>query len=64
MKNVMYVLRLKNNLVFIAMLEDKGYDVIFSKGNEFLRHIATGQVTKIRIQVKNIYKKEVEELLL
>eukprot|EP00253_Pinus_taeda_P011151 PITA_11151 len=61
LKNVMYVPRLKNNLVTISMLEDRGYDVIFSKGKVFLRHIATGQVKKIGIQVKNLYKLEVEE---
>jgi len=57
----MYVPKLKKNLVSIAMLEDRGYDVIFSKGKVFLKHIATGQVNKIGIQVKNIYKLEVEE---
>jgi len=29
--NVMYVLGLKKNLVLVTMLEDKGYDVVFSK---------------------------------
>ena len=52
--------RLKKNLVSVAILEDKGYDVIFSKGKEFLQHIAMSQVKKIGIQVKNIYKLEVE----
>ena len=33
LKEVMYVLGLKKNLVFVAMLEDHGYDVIFGKGN-------------------------------
>lgn len=42
LKNVMYVLKLKKNLVFVSMLEDRCYDVIFSKGKAFLRHIATG----------------------
>jgi len=42
LKNVMYVPRLKKNLVSIAMLEDRGYYVIFSKGKAFLQHIATG----------------------
>eukprot|EP00253_Pinus_taeda_P024896 PITA_24896 len=37
--DVKYVPGLKENLVSIAMLEDKGYDVAFSKGNAFLRHI-------------------------
>ena len=36
---VKYVTRLKKNLVSIAMLEDKGYDVVFNKGKVFLRHI-------------------------
>ena len=29
LKDVMYVPSLENNLVFVAMLEDRGYDVIF-----------------------------------
>ena len=49
LKNAMYVPGLKKNLVSISMLEDRGYDVIFSKGKAFLRHIATGQVKKIWI---------------
>jgi len=32
LKNVMYVPGMKKNLVSISMLEDKGYDVILSKG--------------------------------
>ena len=40
--DVKYVSGLKKNLVSVAMLEDKGYDVVFSKGKVFLRHIATG----------------------
>jgi len=42
--DVKYVPRLKKNLVSVAMLEDKGYDVVFSKGMVFLRHITTRQV--------------------
>jgi len=34
--NVKYVPRLNKYLVSIAMLEDKGYDVVFSKGKVFL----------------------------
>eukprot|EP00253_Pinus_taeda_P004315 PITA_04315 len=56
-----YVLGLKNKLVSGAMLEDKGYNVVFSKGKAFLRHIATGQTKRIRIRVKNIYKLEVDD---
>ena len=38
LKYVMYVLGLKKNSVFVSMLEDRGYDVIFSKENVFLHH--------------------------
>jgi len=40
--DVMYASRLKKNLVSVAMLEDKAYDVVFSKRKAFLRHIDTG----------------------
>eukprot|EP00253_Pinus_taeda_P010992 PITA_10992 len=39
--DVKYVPGMKRNLVSIAMLEDRGYDVVFSKGKVFLRHIIT-----------------------
>ena len=45
--DVKYVPGLKRNLVSIAMLEDRGYDVVFSKGKVFLRHIITRQVKQI-----------------
>jgi len=35
--------------------------VICSKGKVFLRHIATDQLKKIGIRVKNLYKLEVED---
>jgi len=40
--DVMYVPGLKKKLVYVAMLEDRGYDVIFSNGKVFLHHIAMG----------------------
>ena len=45
--DVKYVPRLKRNLMSIATLEDRGYDVVFSKGKVFLRHIITRQVKQI-----------------
>eukprot|EP00253_Pinus_taeda_P008600 PITA_08600 len=36
LKEVMHVPRLKKNLISVAMLEDKGYDVLFSEGKAFL----------------------------
>eukprot|EP00253_Pinus_taeda_P009967 PITA_09967 len=52
---------LKKNLVSVAMLEDHGYDVIFSKGKAFICHIAKGQVKKNRVWVTNLYKLDVED---
>jgi len=56
----MFVSGLKKNLVFVAVLEDRGYVVIFSEGKELLRHIAMGKVKQIGVRVKNIYKLDVE----
>ena len=42
LKNVMHVPGLKKNLVSVAMLEDRGYDVVFSEGEVFLRHKTMG----------------------
>ena len=36
LKYVMHVLGLKKNLFSVAMLEDRGYDVVFSEGKYFL----------------------------
>ena len=42
LRDVMFVLGLKKNLISVAILEDCGYDVIFNKGKSFLRNIAMG----------------------
>jgi len=44
LNNVMYLPRLKKNLVSITILEDIGYDVVFNKGKAYLKHFASGQV--------------------
>ena len=43
LKEVMHVPGLKKNLISVAMLEDKGYDVVFSEGKAFLRSMETGE---------------------
>ena len=57
----MYVLGLKKNLVSVAMLEDRGYDVIFTKVKVFLHHKATRQVKNIGVRVKKLYKIDVDD---
>ena len=42
------------------MLEDRGYDVVFSEGKFFLRHKTIGQAKNIRIQVNNLYRIDVD----
>jgi len=59
--DVKYVQSLKKNFVFVAMLEDKGYDAVFSKRKIFLRHIGTGQTKRIGIRVNNLYNLEVDD---
>jgi len=55
LKEVMHVLGLRKNLISVAMLEDKGYDVVFSEGKAFLRSKTTGETRKIGVQVRNLY---------
>ena len=56
LKDVMHVPGLKKNLISMAMLEDKGYDVVFSEGKDFLQHKTTIQTRRIGIRVKNLYQ--------
>ena len=49
LKNFMHVPGLEKNLVSFAMLEDRGYDVVFSEGKAFLRHKKMGQTKKIGV---------------
>ena len=49
LKEVMHVPGLKKNLISVAMLEDKGYDVVFSEGKAFLHSKATGETWRIGV---------------
>ena len=60
LKDVMHVPGLKKNLISVAMLEDKGYDVVFSEGKAFLRSKKTGETRKIGVRVKNLYQWQVD----
>ena len=60
LKDVMYVPGLNKNSVYVAMLEDRGYDMIFNEGKAFLHHKATTQVKNIGVRVKNLYKLDVD----
>ena len=60
LKYVMHVTGLKKNLVLVAMLEDRGYDVVYGDGKAFLQHKKMGQDKRIKIRVKNLYKFELD----
>ena len=60
LKEVMHVPGLKKNLISVAMLEDKGYDVVFSEGKAFLRSKTTGETRKIGVRVRNLYQLHVD----
>lgn len=54
LKDVMFVPKLNKNLISVVVLEDRGYNVTFSKGKAFLRHIAMGRVNHIGVFMKNL----------
>eukprot|EP00253_Pinus_taeda_P004103 PITA_04103 len=60
LRDVVYVPWLKKNFVSAVNLEDKGYDVTFSRGKSYLQHFASGRKMQIGVRVKNIYKLDVE----
>ena len=60
LKEVMHVPGLKKNLISVAMLGDKGYDVVFSEGKAFLCSKATGETRRIGVRVKNLYQLQVD----
>ena len=49
LKEVLHVPGLMKNLISVAMLEDKGYDVVFSEGKSFLHSKTTGETRKIGV---------------
>ena len=60
LKYFMHVSGLKNNLVSFVVLDDLGYDVVFSEGKVFLCNKSMGKVEKIGVRVKNLYKIDVD----
>jgi len=60
LKEVMHVPGLTKNLISVAMLEDKGYDVVFSEGKAFLHSKTTGETRKIGVRVRNLYQLHVD----
>eukprot|EP00253_Pinus_taeda_P024256 PITA_24256 len=60
LKDVLYVPSLKKNLVSMATLEDKGYDVIFSRAKAYLNYLASRSMKQICVRMKNLYRLQVE----
>ena len=49
-KDVMLVPGMKNNLISVLVLEDRGYVIIFSKGKAFLKHVAIGKRNRLELE--------------
>jgi len=60
LKEVMHVPGFKKNLIFVVMLEDKGYDVVFIEEKAFLRNNTIGETRKIGVRVRNLYQLHVD----
>jgi len=56
LRDVLYVLGLKKNLVFVSTLEDKGYVIIFNRCKDYLKHLAYGSMKKIGVRINNLYR--------
>ena len=57
-EEILYVPGLKKNLLFVGVLEDKGYTVAFSKGKAFMWPSNEGMSSTMEIGVKvgNVYR--------
>ena len=60
LQDVVDVPSLKKNLISVTMLEDKGYDVVFSEGKVFLQYKEIGKFKKVGIRAKNLYRLEID----
>lgn len=60
LRDVLYVPRLKQNIVSVVTLEDKGYDFIFNIGKDYIQHLAFVCKKQIGVRKKNLYKLQVE----
>lgn len=60
LRDVLCVLGLRQNLVSVATVEDKGYDIIFNRSKAYLHHLAFGCKNQIGVRVKNLYNLQVE----
>ena len=53
--DVLCVSGLKKKFIPVATLEDKGYDVIFSRGKAYPKHLAFVCKKQIGVRMKNLY---------
>ena len=56
MKDILHVPRMKNNLVDVSTLEDKGYDVMFSRGRLYIQKHGSNERIEICICDGGLYR--------
>lgn len=60
LRDVLYIPGLKKYLVSVATLENKGYEIIFSKGKAYIKPSISLAAKQIEVTMKNLYKLQVE----
>ena len=56
MKDVLHVPRMTSNLVAVSTLEDKGYDVLFSRGRVYIQKHGSSERIEIGIRDGSLYR--------
>jgi len=52
LENLMYVLDMKNKLIYVVVVEDRVYDVVFKRGKAYLEHVVARKVKEIMFGLK------------
>ena len=52
LENLMYVLDMKNKLIYVVVAEDRVYDVVFKRGKAYLECVVARKVKEIMFGLK------------
>lgn len=52
LENIMYVLDMKNKLIYVVIVEDRLYDVVFKRGKAYLKCVVARKVKEIIFGLK------------
>jgi transposase InsO family protein len=60
LRDVLYVPRLKKNLVSVSVLEHKGYEVFFRQGKVFIKPLNSRTPVQLGVRAKTLYRLQFE----